>query len=167
MRNTGGIPKEFLRALSIFDQFYKDPFNHVFIPLKEDIWQISGNIAFYAGTLTASKIPSDSQWVWNQAKSRHKLTKPESKITIEILKLVSRKTRNSTLHKPPSMKLWQFNIFPTDNANPSVVLWCEKGMDQNPEFSNPPSAEIDEFAALCVSTSDLLGEMANAELIVL
>jgi len=130
MRSTTGLPKEYLRALSMFDQFYKDPFNHVFIPLKEDIWQISGNIALYSGLLTASKIPSDLGWVWNQA--RHKLLKPENQITIEILKLVSRKTRNSNL--PPSMKIWQFNIFPIDSTNPSVVLWCEKGMDQNPEF---------------------------------
>lgn len=94
---------------------------------SKDIY-IQGNITMFAAPFSASNIPSEKIWRWNQTKSQ-KHVALSGGITVIFAKLIPRKTKTSENIRAPYYKLWQYNIaFP--NGKNMVALWCEKGINE-------------------------------------
>jgi len=131
MRHTGDLPKEFLRAISVFESFYSQDLTISPDSKMEEVWSKTGNIGLFSplGKLSPSKLSSGYGWRWSQAKTRRKVDLSDNITSLELFKLVPKSKPKITSSKPPSLRLWQFNVF-TEGENMKVVLWCEKGIDQ-------------------------------------
>ena len=122
--------------------------------LSDELWMYSGNVSHVTRSSKIRDVPSGVGWRWNQAKRKYVIKHHQTGISLELLKLVPRKSVRSTLTNLPKLKLWQGTC--TDEHNPITVFWCEKGLDSNE--TSPNDLNISDYEFLAPFMDQHLGE---------
>ena len=92
---------------------------------------VEGSVQLFAHNLTARRIPSGSEWRWNQAKGKKEVYLRDHDATVTLTKLIPRR-RQSTSTDVPRYKLWHFAVR-SQRGDAFTVLWCEKGCQVPPK----------------------------------
>ena len=110
----------------------------------------SNFVAFSFDPFTKDNLPKDPLWIWNQSNSRTTIRLDDTRM-VTIQKMNPRKRRDCP--KPPSYKIWLFNIV-DDFGGPNLYfLWCEKGVTATSKKVCPSSIREFSKAATGVATS--------------
>lgn len=149
--SSTSLPPEFERALERITKYFNTtitpPINEKLIPDK--IWKQSGFAVVVSSVPKIRTIPSGEGWRWNQAKHRYTVNVENSNYSVELTKLVPRKSVRSTLDTLPKLKVWKGTILMENNNQ--TVLWCEKGMDQTDimnDIKEIDNLQIDDYSFL-------------------
>lgn len=124
--NSHPLPPEFEKAYKVACKQLDNPNAKLSIKLPSSIWTTSGGCVCIKKKPKIREIPSGDGWRWNQAKRRYNVTHDKSGSSLELLKLVPRKTVRSHLKTLPTLKLWQVTVTGKRNL---AIFWCEKGSD--------------------------------------
>ena len=127
------------RVLQVFQNHYATAdLNNDVIPLNNvDVDQITvvDSKLFVEGKVSRKSLPHETDWVWNQTKSKVSVTLNEQE-SVVIAKLNPRK-HSKSVGTHPSYKLWACEIqSPKTEGHVISMLWCEKGKETI--WSAPP-----------------------------
>ena len=142
-------PPEFSQAFDVLHKHLHFLIQHRrAIPqqLTDELWMYSGNLSHVTKSSKIRDVPSGIGWRWNQAKRKYVIKHHQTGISLELLKLVPRKSVRSTLANLPKLKLWQGTTIEQQHT-PITVFWCEKGFDSNEISSNDLDISDYEFLA--------------------
>ena len=150
--NTSPLPPEFEKAASVVNKRIESPEGRLNFTtnLTNNLWRKSNQLVSLKKVPKIREIPSGEGWRWNQAKRRYTI-KNDNGSSIQIIKLVPRRSVRSTLKDLPKLKLWQAR---TVNKKSNItIFWCEKGADSNINTPSQtkeqqPSLDINEFSFL-------------------
>lgn len=129
--STLHTPPEYDRASQVIGKYYLKMKETNTMPstthgMTSNLWKSTDSLVCINRRPKIRDIPSGIGWRWNQAKRRFSMVNEETGFTIEILKLVPRKSAGSSLEALPKLKLWQGSFYNDENT---TIFWCEKGED--------------------------------------
>ena len=126
-----GIPitPEQARALRVFESSY--PEFEALLFSDDTLFTIDNicitNQKFFSYVpLKTKTLPRGTDWLWNQSRSRVRLTL-DNGLNLIFYKLNTRKVRQAR-NEPPNYKIWVFNATSPDHKSFSF-FWCERGED--------------------------------------
>ena len=130
--DSAPLSPEFKRAINHLDKnIDKVPFT-TNLP-DHHIWKLNSFVKVRA-SLSSKNIPAGRGWRWSQTKGRRVVYLPHRRSTVTLFKLIPRTTKNSPFLKPPSFKLWKFELqdistenYTTENGPATTIVWCERG----------------------------------------
>ena len=132
MGRTPVVP-EFDRALYALERALPELPPQSVKSASAEIWK-HNSLSLFDGALSLRWIPRGKNWRWNQTKGKQQAYLPKLAATVELAKLVPRKSPKC-LATIPYYKLWHLSIRMTHSKKEFSAFWCERG-SMNPELES-------------------------------